>query len=154
MWIMMIISLHTKGGSRDGVFSLRKPFILRCPFLYFPIIPWGKDLPSGLIQCIWSIFRGWHGLTGLTITYVSSNCHTVDILWYVQVFYHLISYLEYICICKVFHALVSFGAFGFSAIKATTYNRIDYYNVSSNCHTANIISLSKIWYRIQINKMI
>ena len=116
---MMIISFHTKGGSRDGVFSLRKPLILRCPFLYFPIIPWGKNLPSALIQCIWSTFRGWYGLIGLTITYVSSNCHTVDILWNVQVFYPLISYLEYICFCKVFHVLESLGAFVFSAIKAT-----------------------------------
>ena len=115
---MMIISFHTKGGSRDGVFSLRKPLILRCPFLYFPIIPWGKNLPSALIQCIWSVFRGWYGLIGLTITYVSSNCHTVDILWYVQVFYPLISHLEYICFCKVFHVLESFGAFVFSAVKA------------------------------------
>lgn len=151
---MMIISFYIKGGSRDGVLSLRKPFILRCSFLYFPIMPWGKNLPSGIIQCIWSVFRGWHGLIGLIIPYVSSNCHTVDILLYVQVFYPFISYLEYICTCNVFHVLVLFGAFGFSAIKATMYNRIDYYNVGSNCHTANIISWSKVWNRIQINKMI
>ena len=136
------------------VFLSEKVIHSEMSILVLPIIPWRKNLPSGLIQCIWSVFRGWHGLIGLTITYVSSNGHTVDILWYAQVFYPLISYLEYICICKVFHVLVSFGAFGFSAVKATMYIRIEYYNVSSNCHTASIISLTKIWNRIQINQMI